>query len=163
MTIKPILIGAASGALVFGLAMAPAVKAVQAALVNVANTAASPVPTRMTDKLNGYGTRVFPNARTSTNIEVPAGKYFVITSITGFNNGGLASDLAVDAIVNGGGIEQRIPFHRPQVNGIWYLEAVPTEIVADPGSRITFYINGAPSTDGAGYNIDVRGYYIPAN
>jgi hypothetical protein len=162
MWIKQFAIGAAGATLVGGMFLSADVRAVAAALVNVTNTAANPVPTRSTDILNVFATRVFPNARAPATFAVPAGKYLVITSVTGFNNGGLASDLEVEAVANGAGYATRLPFHRPQSNGIWYLENFANgQLVADPGSTVYFFING-PTSDFSGINIDVRGYYVPA-
>ena len=162
MSRRHVAAGAALGAcLVLGVLSSHEARAVAAALVNITNTAANPVPTRETDRFNGWGARVNPNPRTAANVVVPAGKRLVVTSITGFNNGGLSTDLAVDVTYNGNRVEQRIPFHRPQANGIWYLESAHVELIADPGSTVSFFITG-PSTDTAGFNIDVRGYYVDA-
>lgn len=161
MSIRQVALGAAGATLALGLFMSNDVRAVAAALVNVTNTSANPVPTRSTDILNNFSTRVFPSYSNPGRIVVPAGKYLVITSVRGFNNGGIASSLEMDATANGAVSASRFPF-RAGIRNMWYLDDVSTQTIAEPGSTIYFFLDTS-STDFAGFNIDVAGYYVPVN
>lgn len=164
---RPVLIGAVSACAVLALGLSREVHAVAAALVSVTNTNSNPVPVRSVDYSvsQAFGTRVFPNPRQPSTLTVPAGKRLVITSVSGFNNGpGTAADLEIDVTSGGQGSAQRIPFGATQsATGQRYLENANVFLVADPGTTVNFFISDSDYNDYAGINIDVHGYYVPAN
>ncbi len=164
---RPYLIGIASACAVLAVGLSSEVHAVASALVTVVNTSANPIPvTHVDDRVTqAVGFRTFPNVRTSSTYVVPAGKRFVITSVSGFNNGnGSASDLEVDVVSNGTGNAQRIPFGAAQsATSLRYLLNENVFLVADPGSTVYFSIDDSDFNDSAGINIDVHGYLAAAS
>jgi len=164
---RPYLIGIASACAVLAVGLSREVHAVASALVTVVNTSANPIPvTHVDDRVTQpIGFRTFPNVRSFSTYVVPAGKRFVITSVSGFNNGnGSASDLEVDLVTNGTGNAQRIPFGAPQsANALRYLLNENVFLVADPGTTVYFFISDSDFNDSAGINIDVHGYFVSAS
>ena len=164
---RPYLIGIASACAVLAVGLSREVHAVASALVTVVNTSANPIPvTHVDDRVTqAVGFRTFPNVRTSSTYVVPAGKRFVITSVSGFNNGnGSASDLEVDVVTNGVGNAQRLPFGATQsATSLRYLLNENVFLVADPGSTVYFSIDDSDFNDSAGINIDVHGYLVAAS
>ena len=163
----PLVIGVASACAVLALGLFPAVHAVSAALVTVVSTSANPVAVASVDPrvAQSFNTRVYPSVYSSDTITVPAGKKLVITGVTGYNNGnGTLSDIEVDVRSNGVGTAQRIPFVTPQSpSALRFLAAYEVFMVADAGSTIYLFADDSNPQDFAGVNIDVRGYYVPAN
>ncbi len=161
MKIREIAIGAAGAAAVFVILASPQVHAVSAAvLVNVMNTAANPVPTRQADITNSFAVRLFPTSNSPATFTVPAGKYLVVTSVNGFSFGGTAPDVELDGVVNGAYAGIRFPFNRPNSSANSYLQNTNTQYVIDPGTTAYLYLG---SNDNGGYNIDIKGYFLPAN
>lgn len=161
---KPLMIGVASAGAVLALGLTPAVHAVTSALVTVVNTAANPVAVASVDPrvAQPFAARVYPNVYSYDSIDVPAGKKLVITSVTGFNNGnGSISDVEIGAAGSGA---QRIPFMAPSTpTSLRYLASQNVFLVADAGSTVYLAVSDSNPADYAGVNIDVRGYYVPAN
>jgi len=149
--------------LLLGLAAPRQVQAA-AALVSVTNTAANPVPTKAADNpaLNSFGTRLYPNVRDYASFIVPAGKYLVIDSVSGFITGSnTALDVTLFATTAGTGVARIIPF---RVGGpIQYLENANVRLVADPGSTVIVFVTDSNYNDSGGVNIDIYGYYVNAN
>jgi hypothetical protein len=164
---RPYLIGAASACAVLALGLSREVHAVASALVTIVNTSANPVQVTHVDDhvVQPVGFRTFPNVRQASTVTVPAGKKFVITSVSGFNNGnGSASDLEVDLVSSGVGNAQRIPFGAAQsATSLRYLQNENVFLVADPGTTVYFFIGDSDFNDSAGINIDVHGYYVSAS
>jgi len=164
---RPYLIGIASACAVLAVGLSREVHAVASALVTVVNTSANPIPvTHVDDRVTQpVGFRTYPNVRSYSSYVVPAGKRFVITSLSGFNNGnGSASDLELAVVSNGASNAQRVPFGAPQsATSLRYLLNENVFLVADPGSTVYFFINDSDYNDSAGVNIDVHGYLVAAS
>ncbi|CAM3882470.1 hypothetical protein [Roseateles saccharophilus] len=163
---RPFLLGALGACLVLGFGLSRDVRGAAAALVQVTNTALNPVITKAADNpaRSAFATRVFPTVRSASSFVVPAGKYLVINSVTGFNNGTTAYAIAVDTSSGGTYGEQQIPFAIATRPGSWtYLQGVPVNIVADPGTTVYISVGDSDFNDSAGVNVDVRGYYVDAS
>jgi hypothetical protein len=160
---RPLLLGALGASLVLGLALSRDVRGAAAALVQVTNTALSPVITKAADNpaRSAFAMRLFPSVRAASTFTVPAGKYMVITSVTGFNNGTSAYAIAIDASTGGSYGEQQVPFALEKRPGSWtYLQAVPVHRVADPGTVVYVSVEDSDFNDSAGINVDITGYYV---
>jgi hypothetical protein len=166
-SLRPYLIGTASACVVLALGLSREVHAVASAIVTVVNTSANPVPVSAVDDRTrqAFGQRVFPSVHGSATIVVPAGKRFVLTGVTGFNNGdGSISDLEIDLTTNGSVNATRIPF-APTASATFlrFLQNYNVSMVADPGTTVYFFIDDSNANDFAGVNIDVHGYWTSAS
>ncbi len=160
---RPYFLGA-FGMAVMAMIISPEVRSAAAALVSVTNTFTNPVPTRGADNpaFQGFGTRLFPSARNISTIVVPAGKYLVLTDISGFHNGTTAYGVSIDVQSSGQIQEQKFPFDN-FTYGLRYLRDGHTFLVADPGSTVYVYVDDLNDNDTAGINVDLHGYYVSAN
>ena len=165
-SLRPVLIGVASACAVLALGLSREVHAVASALVTVVNTSANPVPVASIDDraAHPFGTRVFPSVSNYATIVVPADKRLVLTGVSGFNNGnGSVADLEIDAVSNGQSNATRIAFGTAVgPTFLRYLPSTQLSMVADPGTTVYFFIGDSNSSDTAGVNIDVHGYWAPA-
>ncbi len=153
--------GALGAAALAAVVMAPEVKAAAAALVNVVNTIANPVPTRAADHpaLNTWGMRIFPSA-SGVTINVPPDKYLVIDQFVGFTNSSQTYHYAVGFTGNGVGQARLFPLEATR-KGLWfYTRPETSRIVADPGTQVTVYFESTASPDFGGQNVDIAGYYV---
>jgi hypothetical protein len=150
--------GVAGGAFVV---MAPQVHAIAAALVQVANTAANPVPTKQADHfaLHAWGQRVFPSPSFASKIQVPADRYLVIDSVSGFAFSATVLAVGVNVVTNGVVVAQDVAFD-PARSGESYLKPNSIHVVADPGSTVTITVEDAVFNDPGGINIDLGGYFV---
>lgn len=161
---KPYVVGAI-GMAAMALIVSPEVRSAAAALVNVTNTFANPVPTRQSDNpaFLAWGTRVFPGGGSVATIPVPADKYLVIVDVSGFAYSTKVDDVSVDLTSHGAINERRFAFQLPALVGGVAHASGATFLVADPGSTVYVTVNSTIPNDPGGMNVDLHGYYVNAN
>src|SRR5690349_8254681 len=117
---RPFVLGVACTAVVGTLVLSGEVRAVAAALVQVVNTMANPVPSRAADNpaFSAWGQRIFP-AASGTTITVPADKYLVIDSATGFTNSPSIYHYGISFTNKGVGQAKLLPLESTR-KGIWF-------------------------------------------
>jgi hypothetical protein len=106
-----------------------------------------------------FAKRFYPSAASAATYAVPAGKRLVITDVAAFCYGSTTvEDVAVYATTAGVGGARVIPFTTNN-HGIVYATSAVT-IVADAKSTVTIGIDDTSSSDSAGINVDVHGYFV---
>jgi hypothetical protein len=131
-------------------AAAPAANAVPAvqAIRDVNNPAEQP-----------FAKRFYPSAASAATYTVPTGKRLVITDVAAFSYGSTTvEDVAIYTTTAGVGGARVIPF-TVNNHGIVYATSA-VSIVADAKSTVTIAIDDSDSTDHAGMNVDVHGYFV---
>ena len=105
-----------------------------------------------------FGMRLYPSIATPATFTVPAGKRLVIQDVAAFNYGGTAKDVAIYTVVNGVSSGRVIPYN-VTVGGTLYATASLTDY-ADPGTTVSVAVDDNNSSDTAGVNVDIHGYYV---
>ena len=128
--------------------------------VTVSNPISRPALTHEVDNPAEFpfATRVYPTPNQVATFIVPAGKRLVITSVSGYAGSTTVLDITVEATFDTTSYSRVIPFGTV-VGGISYLSQPAATLVADPGTTVYFVVDDSNSSDGAGVNIDVFGYY----
>ena len=158
---RPFVLGVACTAVVGTVVLPNEVKAVAAALVQVVNTMANPVPSRAADHpaLKVWGMRAFPG-NSGTTINVPADKYLVIDQLVGFTNSEQTYHYGLSFTNNGVGQERFFPLEATR-KGLWFYTRPDTfRIVADPGTQVVLFYESLAFPDFGGQNVDIAGYYV---
>ncbi len=106
-----------------------------------------------------FAKRFYPSAASVATYTVPAGKRLVITDVAAFSYGSTTvQDVAVYATTAGVGGARLIPFTTNNHGVVYATSAV--SIVADANSTVTVAIDDTNSSDSAGMNVDVHGYFV---
>jgi len=106
-----------------------------------------------------FAKRFYPSAASAATYVVPVGKRLVITDVAAFSYGSTTvEDVAIYATAAGVGGGRVIPFTTNNHGIVYATSAV--SIVADAKSTVTIAIDDTNSSDSAGMNVDVHGYFV---
>jgi hypothetical protein len=162
-TIKPILMGACSlvlAALALVMIAPKAAHAVTAALVQVVNTSANPVPNRDQDNpaqqpfqfLAQPDTVGTGQTQAETDITVPAGKRLVLEYVSA----GIAAGNGQVAVETVAGGSLAAWYFIAQPSPVFTRGFFPTRIYADPGSTVSVHVFGANTQA----DVELSGHYV---
>jgi hypothetical protein len=160
---KPILTGVLSAvlAMLVLIVVTPrAAHAITAALVQVVNTSANPIPNRDQDNpaqqpfqfLAQPDTRGTGTNRAETDINVPAGKRLVIEYVSA----GIAAGNGSVSVETTAGGSQAAWYFIDQAAPVFTRGFFPTRIYADPGSTVSVTVFGANTQA----DVELSGHYV---
>ena len=106
-----------------------------------------------------FAKRFYPSASSAATYTVPANKRLMITDVAAFSYGSTTvEDVAIYTTSAGVGSARVVPFTTNN-HGLVYATS-PVTIEADAKTTVTIAIDDASSTDNAGMNVDIHGYFV---